>query len=165
MSGCRRGYRYHIQSGVGVQFLCLIPLPWTYTRLPLWTYTLPPDLYHTPWAYTLPLDPHPAASLDLYLILRLKPHPQTYTIPSGPISYPKAYTLPPDLVDPLSLRFRLRYLSQIQIWTPAIVKSWLSYANGHQWFKYAGVQPGNAVKIQTICYCFHPGIFWWTPMI
>ena len=27
----------------------------------------------------------------------------------------------------------------------------------------AGVQPGNAVKIQTICYCFHPGILWWTP--
>ena len=25
-----------------------------------------------------------------------------------------------------SLRFRLRYLSQIQIWTPAIVKSWVS---------------------------------------
>ena len=27
------------------------------------------------------------------------------------------------------------------------------------------VQPGNAVKIQTSCYCFHPGIFWWTPTI
>ena len=29
----------------------------------------------------------------------------------------------------------------------------------------AGVQPGNVVKIQTICYCFHPGISWWTPTI
>ena len=26
-----------------------------------------------------------------------------------------------------------------------------------------GVQPSNAVKIQTTCYCFHPGIFWWNP--
>ena len=38
-------------------------------------------------------------------------------------------------VDPLSLRFRLRYLSQIQIWTPVIVKSRVSYTNGHQQFK------------------------------
>ena len=30
------------------------------------------------------------------------------------------------LVDPLSLRFRSRYLSQIQIWTPMIVKSRVS---------------------------------------
>ena len=37
-------------------------------------------------------------------------------------------------VDPLSLRFRLRYFSQIQIWTPAIVKLRVSYANEHQRF-------------------------------
>ena len=30
------------------------------------------------------------------------------------------------LVDPVSLRFRFRYFSQIQIWTPVIVKSWVS---------------------------------------
>ena len=29
----------------------------------------------------------------------------------------------------ISLRFRFRYISQIQIWTPAIIKSPMSYAN------------------------------------
>ena len=35
-------------------------------------------------------------------------------------------TLSAVIVDPVSLRFRFRYFSQIQIWTLAIVKSWVS---------------------------------------
>ena len=35
-----------------------------------------------------------------------------------------------------SLRFRLRYLSQIPIWTSTIVKLRVSCANGHQQFNY-----------------------------
>ena len=49
------------------------------------------------------------------------------------------------LLDVCTISLRFRYFSQIQIWTPGNLI-------------IAGIQPGNAVNIQTICYCFYPGI-------
>ena len=58
----------------------------------------------------------------------------------------------------ISLRFRFRYFSQIQIWILAIIKSQCPILVDTGNLIMASVQPGNAVNIQTICYCFHSGI-------